>query len=191
MEESPVCTYLFSGKRKSGKDFLTDRLYEKLNKDKAVVLKISGPIKSHWAKSKNLSYDDLLNSSEYKEQHRKDMIEWSESIRKEDYGYFCSAAVNMYNAKTKPIWIVSDIRRKTDIRWFKENYNVVKTVRVICDEDVRKQRGWEFSEGIDDKESECDLDCYDDWDLIIENNGKTDVDEILNKIVIDMESHLQ
>lgn len=48
----------------------------------------------------------------------------------------------------KPIWIVSDIRRKTDIRWFKENFGtVVSTVKIVSDEQVRKSRGWIFEEG--------------------------------------------
>lgn len=48
----------------------------------------------------------------------------------------------------KPIWIVSDIRRKTDIGWFRETYgDKIKTIRIEVDESVRKKRGWVFSEG--------------------------------------------
>lgn len=72
----------------------------------------------------------------------------------------------------KPIWIVSDIRRKTDIRWFRENYGkLIKTIRIVADEDTRKQRGYHFKIGVDDVTSECDLDDYNEWDLVI-NNGQ-------------------
>lgn len=48
----------------------------------------------------------------------------------------------------RPVWIVSDARRRTDLQWFKENFgSVVKTVRVLADDEVRIQRGWEFTSG--------------------------------------------
>lgn len=51
-------------------------------------------------------------------------------------------------ASDKPVWIVSDARRRTDLLWFKENFgSVVKTVRVLADEEVRVQRGWKFTSG--------------------------------------------
>lgn len=52
-------------------------------------------------------------------------------------------------ARDRPIWIVSDVRRKTDIRWFLENFgDACKTVRIACPEDVRQQRGWVYTAGI-------------------------------------------
>jgi len=54
----------------------------------------------------------------------------------------------IFVAHQKPIWIVSDTRRQTDLKWFKENYGTaVKTVRVLADDDVRRQRGWVFTPG--------------------------------------------
>lgn len=48
----------------------------------------------------------------------------------------------------KTIWIVSDIRRKTDIAWFQETYGEkIKTIRIEAEDDVRKKRGWVFTEG--------------------------------------------
>jgi len=29
------------------------------------------------------------------------MVKWSEDVRKKDYGYFCRAAINMYNGTAK------------------------------------------------------------------------------------------
>lgn len=45
------------------------------------------------------------------------------------------------------MWIVSDIRRKTDIQWFKENYTNLKNIRILADLEVRKKRGWVFTPG--------------------------------------------
>ncbi|XP_015172024.1 PREDICTED: phosphomevalonate kinase isoform X2 [Polistes dominula] len=144
----PKHILLFSGKRKCGKDFITDILHKRLGDDKSVIIKVSGPIKTHWSKNLGLDLNKLLDSSEYKEQYRLEMIKWSESIRKKDNGYFCRAAIDMYNACDKPIWIVSDTRRKTDIHWFQENYEgLCKTIRVITNPEIREQRGWKFAAG--------------------------------------------
>ncbi|XP_078039865.1 phosphomevalonate kinase [Augochlora pura] len=167
---NPRIILLFSGKRKSGKDFITNKLHERIGSD-SVILRLSGPIKAHWAKSMNLDIDGLLGDGEYKENYRIEMAKWGESIRKQDYGYFCRAAIDMYNVHDKSIWIVSDVRRKTDIQWFVENFgSACKTVRIVSDDDTRKKRGWLFVPGVDDSETECNLDDVNTWDLEVTNN---------------------
>ncbi|XP_055713057.1 phosphomevalonate kinase isoform X2 [Phlebotomus papatasi] len=180
--ESPRILLLFSGKRKSGKDFLTENLLKILGTEKCEIVRISEPIKSFWAKDKNLNLKELLSDGPYKELHRKEMIVWSEEQRAKDYGIFCRKAMQQV---TKPICIVSDIRRKTDILWFQENYpSQMLRVRVECSDSTRTSRGWKFQSGIDDAESECDLDNYSKWDHIINNDqaGKS-VEEILSPLL--------
>lgn len=60
--------------------------------DRCEVIKISQPIKSHWAREKNLNLNELLSHGEYKEQYRLDMIRWSDEMRDKDYGCFCRQA---------------------------------------------------------------------------------------------------
>lgn len=168
----PSCVLLFSGKRKSGKDYFTERLLERCNADEVAVIKISLPIKSHFSKMYNLDLNDLMSSSEYKENFRSEMINWSDEMRKKDPGTFCRAAIEMAEAEGKPVWVVSDVRRKTDISWFKENFgDVVRTVRIEAAENVRRERGWTFVGGVDDSISECDLDDYTYWNWRVQNNG--------------------
>lgn len=51
-------------------------------------------------------------------------------------------------AHEKAIWIVSDTRRKTDVKWFRENFgDACRTVRIICSDEVRKKRGWVYTPG--------------------------------------------
>lgn len=69
----------------------------RIGSDDSVIIKISGPIKSHWAKKLNLDFDGLLSDGKYKEKYRRDMAEWGEEIRNQDHGYFCRAAIDMYN----------------------------------------------------------------------------------------------
>ncbi|XP_057329637.1 phosphomevalonate kinase [Microplitis mediator] len=183
MTNNPDHILLFCGKRKSGKDYITDNLQKRLGSEKSIIIKLSGPIKSHWAKSFNLDMNQLLSDGEYKEKYRLEMIKWGEDKRREDNGYFCKAAIEMYNAPSKKIWIISDVRRKTDIKWFKEVYGeLCKTIRIKCNDDIRSQRGWKFTPGIDDCETECDLDDVNDWDLEIINE-RGDLDDIIANII--------
>ena len=81
---NPKLVLLFSGKRKSGKDFLTDHLQEMLQsryEGSSVILRLSGPLKKCYAEENGLDYEELLTPGEYKEKHRLAMIKWSEEIR--------------------------------------------------------------------------------------------------------------
>ncbi|XP_069694889.1 phosphomevalonate kinase isoform X3 [Periplaneta americana] len=118
---NPSSVLLFSGKRKSGKDYLTDKIHERLGVQNVAMIKISAPIKTHWAEKHHLNFEELMSAGEYKEKHRQDMIKWSEEIRNNNYGYFCEAAVKMFK-------------------------------------------------GIDDAETECNLDEETEWDWKIVNN---------------------
>lgn len=128
-----------------------------------------------------MDLNQLLSDGAYKEKYRKEMIEWSDVMRSKDYGIFCrEASMNI----TKKIVIVSDIRRKTDIKWFRETFGEkIKLIRIKCDDKIREERGWKFQSGVDDIQSECDLDEWSDWDLLIENNSIISTEEILNKII--------
>lgn len=152
-----------------------------MGNENAEIIRISEPIKSFWARERNLDLKQLLSDGAYKEKYRKEMIEWSDEMRSKDYGVFCREASK---GITKPIVIVSDFRRKTDIKYFRETFgNKVHLIRIKCEDSVRKQRGWNFQTGVDDIQSECDLDDWSDWNLAIDNNGDKDTDEILNEIV--------
>lgn len=85
---------------------------------------------------------------------------------------------------TKPICIVSDVRRKNDIKWFKENFgDRIETVRIHCDDRERIQRGWKFQTGVDDVQSECDLDDFTEWNFNIDNSsGRESYENLLRDI---------
>jgi len=65
-----------------------------LGSDLSIIVRLSAPIKQHWADSHALDLSQLLDSTAYKEQHRLAMIEWSEQERAKDYGIFCSKAAD-------------------------------------------------------------------------------------------------
>lgn len=167
---APRLVLLFSGKRKSGKDFVTDALRGRLGANICAILRLSGPLKEQYAQEHRLDFQRLLDASAYKEAFRKDMIRWGEERRLADPGFFCRRAVE---GVAQPVWLVSDARRLSDIQWFREAYGpVTKTVRVVASEKSRQERGWVFTPGVDDAESECGLDDFEGFDWVIENHGE-------------------
>lgn len=61
-----------------------------IGEEECAILRISKPIKSHYAKEHNLDLTQLMSENSYKEKYRLEMIEWSDSVRLKDPGYFCS-----------------------------------------------------------------------------------------------------
>ena len=70
------------------------------------------------------------------------------------------------------VFIVPDCRRPTDFMYFDEQTCQKVTIRVIASEELRRQRGWSFVEGIDDADSECALDNW-NFDFTVYNSDPT------------------
>ncbi|XP_060551937.1 phosphomevalonate kinase-like isoform X2 [Ruditapes philippinarum] len=184
---NPTCILVLSGKRKSGKDYLADLLLKRLGYESCQVLRLSGPLKKQYAEEKGLDYKELLNSSKYKESYRAHMIKWGEDKRNLESYFFCRKTVEAADI-LKPLWIISDARRKTDINFFREHYpDVVTFVRIEASESVRQQRGFVFTKGVDDAESECGLDTGIDWDIVIQNDND---EQVFNTQVEQIEKHV-
>ncbi|KFO24936.1 Phosphomevalonate kinase [Fukomys damarensis] len=154
----------------------------RLGADICAVLRLSGPLKEQYAQEHGLSFQRLLDASSYKETHRRDMIRWGEEKRQADVGCFCRKVVE---GISQPVWLVSDTRRVSDVQWFQEAYGAVtRTVRVVASEQSRRQRGWVFTPGVDDAESECGLDHLGGFDWVIENHGdEQQLQEQLGKLL--------
>ena len=120
-----------------------------------------------------------MDSSHYKELHRKQMIKWGEEIRAKDSTHFCSLATV---EATKPVWLVCDARRPTDMEYFKTEYgDRCVSVRVVASDGVRVGRGWVFVPGVDDAPSECGLDSHHS-DVTIENNNDATLTQHLSAL---------
>nr|XP_035955817.1 phosphomevalonate kinase isoform X2 [Halichoerus grypus] len=202
----PRLVLLVSGKRKSGKDFVAEALRSRLGADVCAVLRLSSPLKEQYAQERavrrrllvqalcfgqehGLDFQRLLGASVYKEAYRRDMIRWGEEKRQADPGFFCRKVVE---GVSQPVWLVSDTRRASDIQWFREAYGAVtRTVRVVALEQSRQQRGWVFTAGVDDAESECGLDNFGAFDWVIENHGdEQHLEEQLEDLVAFVHSRL-
>ncbi|KAM7382791.1 hypothetical protein PAMP_002501 [Pampus punctatissimus] len=139
----PRLVLVFSGKRKSGKDYVTDLILNRLGADICCILRLSGPLKQQYAQEHGLDLDQLLGPGLYKEQYRADMIRWGEARRSQDPGFFCRLATR---GAQQPVWVVSDARRLSDLQWFWTEFpQQTRCVRVQSSENTRKQRGWSFT----------------------------------------------
>ena len=133
-----------------------------------------------------------MSDSDYKERYRRDMVRWSEAekLNQDDPNYFLKLSLQMKTDDNKPIWLISDARRLSDIKYFQQNqFDKIQiiTIRINCSEEVRKQRGWTFVTGIDDAQTECGLDEYQEWTHLVTNNGvdsnlMNTLDDILDKV---------
>ena len=75
------------------------------------------------------------------------MIKWGEDKRNMEPYFFCQKTIEAADS-SKPMWIISDARRKTDVKFFREYYpDVVKFVRIEASESTRQQRGFIFTPG--------------------------------------------
>lgn len=173
IDRTPVkIVIIFAGKRKSGKDYCSDRLLALVGDEVAEIGRLSGPLKKAYADEHNLDYAELLTASAYKEQHRARMIAWGEARRAADAGFF---ARKVLAEATRPILIISDARRPGDIAFFQGAVPRVVTARVEASPDTRRARGWVFTSGVDVAESECGLDAHAPWDVVMKNDDGADI----------------
>ncbi|WKY09126.1 hypothetical protein Q1695_001913 [Nippostrongylus brasiliensis] len=170
---------LVSGKRKSGKDYCSEKLRVALAPLRASVHGVSHSLKAIYAKDHGLNYSELISDGPYKEIHRSRMIAWGEAIRDAQPDFFCRAAIPP-NCEDDVV-IISDCRRPTDMQYFQQHFQTL-SLRIATSIDTRQRRGFKFVEGIDDMPSECALDDY-PHDIVITNDDSYDVEEQLRRVV--------
>ncbi len=78
MLKRPDLIIVLSGKRKSGKDYACQKLVNYLQANSLsfsyLLITLSAPLKETYATEHGLDYQRLLDSSDYKETYRLDMI---------------------------------------------------------------------------------------------------------------------
>ncbi|KAI1723944.1 phosphomevalonate kinase domain-containing protein [Ditylenchus destructor] len=184
-----------SGKRKSGKDYFAKKLASILESGRLFpstetfqtyvsVCGVSYPLKEEFAEYHKLDAEKLKSDGEYKETVRKQMVIFGEKKRTQDPGYFCRKALEAVyrewanhptpkSSMAVRIVIVSDCRRPSDLEFFKKGFTSIPPilVRVDASLNVREKRGFIFTDGIDNAETECALDDFNSWDARVVNDG--------------------
>lgn len=77
-KQDPDLILVLSGKRKSGKDYVCKKILDFLGahpeRFSSLAITLSAPLKEAYAEEHALDYQRLLDSSDYKEAYRLDMI---------------------------------------------------------------------------------------------------------------------
>ncbi|KAF5396236.1 Phosphomevalonate kinase [Paragonimus heterotremus] len=187
---------LISGKRKSGKDYMTRLILRRCYEAQLIttVLHLSFPIKSHFASTHGLDLAELLTDGPYKERYRKQMVAWGEQELDRDPYIFTRQCLNQAIASTHSssipdVFIVADCRRSADLSYFVDIFKRSNCIliRLCASNEVRANRGWIYTPSIDDEETECGLDNVTDWDYVLNNDSsdathKEFVDWLMAKI---------
>lgn len=172
MRPAVIC---ISGKRKSGKDFVSKHLAKLLTDTEGLQVSLCGvsyPLKDEYARIHHLNNELLKTSGPYKEIHREKMVEWGEKIRRKDPHYFCRATIS--NIGDPDVIIITDCRRPSDIEFFSENFGEgLRLVRIESGAAEREARGFRYTSGIDDCDTECALDSREFWHFVVRNNENT------------------
>lgn len=111
---------------------------------------------------------------------------WGEEQREKDPSIFCRLAIEQKHEQclNHSIWIVCDIRRYSDIEFFRKYFpEKILLVRIEASIETRENRGWIFTANVDDAESECQLDENVFWDFIFSNNSSDDFDKQMAELI--------
>ena len=159
---------VISGKQYSGKDTLAKMLLKKLNNFKRIG--IGDAIKLELCKNKNISLEEVLKN---KHLYRDELIKLGNYGRSISDDYWLKKLANLENI------IVPDIRMRFEADFFKAQGAFL--IRINSNLINRSKRGVIVSS--DDK-TETDLDNYNNWDIVVENNSDlANLDNIADIIV--------
>jgi len=147
---------VISGKQFSGKDTVANALKRVLPDFKLAPL--ADAIKIQFSEEKNLTFNEVERN---KPLYRVDLINFSNGRRQQDPDCWIKKVLAYQDNL-----IISDVRLQHEIETF-DKLGAVK-IRVEANRDERDKRGKLVKE---DDPTETDLDNYENWDYVIENNG--------------------
>lgn len=168
----PPVWVLLSGCRCSGKDSAAD--YLPLLYPLAVHRRTSFAlkVKEEFCRDHGLDLPRMLTDRDYKELHRPGLIAHAMEKRRHDADHWVAAAYAEFADLADGIVVVTDYRFANERRYLEQRGLRVVHIAVAASDETRRQRGWRYTEGVDDAESETNAPgLIDDATFIVENNG--------------------
>lgn len=163
---------LVSGKRASGKDYITNLLYDYLiAKGISVHRTALGHInKRSYAASIGIDAMRLENDREFKESHRLAMIAHHTARNVLDPEWCLKEVKSNAQQANAEVLLLSDIRTLQDLNWFKQQPGEVVMLRITASDEARKSRGWNYCPQKDSLHTETELDSFLDWTACWDNS---------------------
>ncbi len=180
----PLFYILISGKRCVGKDTLASILHREI--PDSFVMGFADILKYQYAKriapdQVEVCYERLLNDYEFKQKHRKNLIELAnEEKRRYGNDIWVRRLLNyvreVYGSSKKFVTvIIADTRFRYELEHPAFRRDNSFKIRVECSDTLREQRGWTFDFRYDGDESEIDLSPTNSmFDIIVDNDGTLD-----------------
>lgn len=176
---------MVSGKRTCGKDTITGILNKiAISKGLSVsTVSFAGFFKECYCDNTGAELNRLLTDYKYKEDKRSDMLQYFTKIREEKgHDFFCNKVIDNITKSNFDICVISDLRLTNDLKIiskYNDKINFI-LIRVNSKIESRKKRGWTHKE-CDNDPTETDLDTYDKFDKIFDNDGTIEDLEIVVK----------
>jgi prolyl 4-hydroxylase len=169
---------LVTGKRASGKDYVSSLLQTCLREEVGVSVystALGNINKRMFALENHLDYQRLLVDREYKEAHRMAMVEAHAARDMQDPLWCCGTVLRDFDQTGSNVLLVSDVRRLADLVAFQRHalgngYKCI-TLRINCSDDARALRGWTPDIAKDTLPTETELDSSSmHWTACIDNS---------------------
>lgn len=181
-----------SGKRTAGKDTAAALINKYLmnlndnNKNFIGSVALAFPTKVRYCKQNNLDLQRMVTDYIFKEQHRNQLLEYF--IKNKDLRADVEFITDYIQKNDFDYVIIPDLRMLGHLEEFQKfnsdnnNNNIFRCIyiRINASDEVKKQRGW-IKKPCDDDPTETELDDYDKFDIVIDNNGTQDK---LNEAII-------
>ena len=196
MKNNKKLILLVSGKRWSGKDYFCDQAIAYFHTShlyRCIKVAHSDIVKTHYCQQTGINLAKLLADRTYKEAHRNKMIAFAEHLQASDptvLSQLVTAKINQKQFNDVELVCISDFRRKFEQSFFEQAFGKanVLTLRIFASNENRKNRGWEYDSIKDQRNTECDLDDKQDWDLIFHNDGTKE--DVADWVQNDLANHL-
>lgn len=179
MEPKTLQVICLSGKRFNGKGEVANMLkslFEKKGKTVTITC-FSYALKKTFCEKNGLDLDRFINDHDYKNSYRDALTAYYDET---DPTIFTQATIDLINLAKSDVYIIDDLRclhyqveymnklKKTELKHWD-----LTLIRINASSDERQKRGW-IQSSYDEHYCENELDFYDKFDLVIENNGTRD-----------------
>ena len=181
---------LVSGKRASGKDFISDLLRKELSERgglKVARCAMGSINKASYASENGIDLALLETDRDFKEKHRLRMIAHHAKRNQQDPKWCLKQVLQKAVETEAQVLLLSDLRTEDDLAFFireagraayGEAFDTgcwplppnLTTIRVDASEEARSRRGWRPERQKDTSYTEVSLDRYRGWSACIDNS---------------------
>jgi len=184
--------FIISGKRHTGKDFLSLRLQSyiiNVLRKNCRFLSGSKVLKEEFCRDNALDIEKMLNDRSYKEEHRAKMTQYYYDVLSKKGIDFCNQQlIEQMLSVSEPTYFILDIRYKFEIDCYVKYglEDLMTKIRINVVDEIKQKRGWVYNPTVDNDASEIELDGYDKWDYVFDNStdGIENVDKFIENLFI-------